>query len=94
MVSTISKVNKNTAEQMVPVIQKTPGVIGGDACIRNTRISVWLLVQLRDELGMSDADIKNYFDPPLSDADLSAAWSYFKNNKREIDEAILRNEAE
>ncbi len=25
-------------------IQKTPGVCGGDACIRETRIPVWVLV--------------------------------------------------
>lgn len=29
------------------VIQKTPGVSGGHACIPNTRISVWTLVSLR-----------------------------------------------
>ena len=33
-------------------IQKTPDVIGGDACIRNTRIAVWMLVDARN-LGMS-----------------------------------------
>ena len=27
------------------VIRKTPGVIGGDACIGNRRIAVWMLVQ-------------------------------------------------
>ncbi len=27
-----------------PIIQKTPNVCGGDACIRNTRIRVWLIV--------------------------------------------------
>ena len=28
-------------------ITKTAGVCGGDACIENTRIPVWLLVSLR-----------------------------------------------
>ncbi len=36
-----------------PLIQKTPGVCGGDACIRNTRIMVWLLVSLKRQ-GASD----------------------------------------
>lgn len=35
-------------------IEKTPGVMGGDACIRQTRIPVWLLVSLRQQ-GASDA---------------------------------------
>jgi hypothetical protein len=29
-------------------VQKTPGVCGGRACIRNTRITVWGLVNFRD----------------------------------------------
>ena len=37
-------------------IQKTPGVCGGDACIRQTRISVWVLVNAR-RLGISEADL-------------------------------------
>ncbi len=28
-------------------ITKTPGVIGGDACIAKTRLPVWLFVSLR-----------------------------------------------
>ena len=74
------------------LICKTPGVIGGDACIRKTRIAVWMLVELRDRLGMSNDKIKSYFDPPLTDADLSAAWEYYEHNAQEIDEAIRRNE--
>ncbi|MCU0542788.1 MAG: DUF433 domain-containing protein [Oscillatoriaceae cyanobacterium Prado104] len=34
-------------------IQKTPGVMGGEACIRQTRIPVWLLVSYRRQ-GASD----------------------------------------
>jgi uncharacterized protein (DUF433 family) len=37
-------------------IEKTPGVMGGDACIRQTRIPVWLLVSLRQQ-GATDAFI-------------------------------------
>ncbi len=37
-------------------IQKTPDVMGGEACIRRTRISVWMLVQAR-KLGISDEQL-------------------------------------
>jgi uncharacterized protein (DUF433 family) len=35
-------------------ITKTPGVMGGDACVANTRLSVWLFVSLRHQ-GATDA---------------------------------------
>ena len=37
-------------------IQNTPGVCGGDACIRQTRIPVWVLVNARG-LGISEAEL-------------------------------------
>ena len=37
-------------------VQKTLGVLGGDPCIRNTRIAVSGLVEWR-KLGMSDGEI-------------------------------------
>jgi len=39
-------------------IRKTPGVIGGDACIGKTRIAVWMLVNAR-KLGMTDKEIRS-----------------------------------
>ena len=71
-------------------IQQTPEVIGGDACIRNTRIAVWMLVEARN-LGMSDEKIRNRYDPPLSKADLDAAWSYFEQHRDEIEQALKEN---
>src|SRR6266487_3872323 len=53
-------------------IQKTPGVCGGDACIRNTRITVWGLVERRN-LGASDAEMLDSI-PGLTREDLEAAW--------------------
>ena len=38
---------KQAAVRPTPGIEKTPGVCGGDPCIRQTRIPVWLLEQLR-----------------------------------------------
>ena len=37
-------------------VQKTPGVCGGRACIRNTRITVWGVVNSR-RLGAADEQI-------------------------------------
>jgi uncharacterized protein (DUF433 family) len=71
-------------------IQKTPGVSGGDACIRNTRHNVWGLVEWK-KLGLSDARILEHH-PDLTQADLDAAWAYFEKNRAEIDEAIKLNE--
>jgi uncharacterized protein (DUF433 family) len=72
-------------------IQKTPDVIGGDACIRKTRIAVWMLVESR-KLGMTDEEIRTRYDPPLSQADLDAAWEYYLQNREEIEQAIRENE--
>jgi uncharacterized protein (DUF433 family) len=73
-----------------PGIKKTPGVCGGDACVANTRIPVWVLEQAR-RLGMSDADLLlNY--PSLRAEDLANAWAYVRSHREEIDEAIRLNE--
>ena len=72
-------------------IQKTPGVCGGDACVRNTRIAVWMLVESR-LLGMSDERIRNDFDPPLTQADLDTAWEYYAQHRQEIEQALREND--
>ncbi len=71
------------------LIQKTPGVIGGDACIRRTRIAVWMLVEWR-KLGRTDDQLLEDF-PDLTRADLNAAWDYYATNADEIDSAIRDN---
>jgi uncharacterized protein (DUF433 family) len=71
-------------------ITKTPGVQGGDACIRGHRIPVWVLVGYR-RLGKSDADLLRDY-PSLTPADLEAAWEYAAANPDEIDNAIRENE--
>lgn len=72
-------------------IWKRPDIQGGDACIRNHRIPVWVLVNYR-RLAGGEADILRAY-PSLSPADLEAAWKYYAANKEEIDQAILENEA-
>lgn len=71
-------------------ITKTFGVCGGDACIANTRIPVWSLVNDR-HFGMTDARILEAF-PHLNAADLVNAWAYADANPEEIEQAIREND--
>lgn len=72
-----------------PLIQKTPDVMGGEACIRRTRIAVWGLVEAR-RLGISDEQLLLDF-PTLTQRDLNAAWDYYATHHEEIEEAIRQN---
>jgi len=71
-------------------ISKKPDRCGGDACVRDTRITVWGLVAYR-RLGMSDAEIVPAVQG-LTFVDLEAAWEYAAAHQEEIDEAIRANE--
>ncbi len=64
---------------------------GGDACIRATRIPVWVLVNYR-RLGASDSEILDAY-PSLDFSDLEAAWEYTTVHEGEINQAILENES-
>lgn len=69
-------------------VQKTPGVCGGEACIRNTRHTVSGRVQSQ-RLGLTDARILEHH-PDLTLADLETAWSYSLQNREEIDRGDTR----
>lgn len=71
-------------------VQKTPDVCGGDACIRNTRHTVYGLVEWK-KMGLTDARILEQH-PDLTQADLGAAWAYYQQNPEEIDETIRLDE--
>ena len=73
-------------------VQKTPGVCGGRACIRNTRITVWGLVNAR-HLGAPDEQILENI-VGLTPEDLHTAWDYYREHPAEIDEDIRVNEAD
>lgn len=73
-------------------VQKTPGVCGGRACIRNTRITVWGLVNSR-RLGAADEQILENI-VGLSPEDLQTAWNYYRAHSAEIDDDIRVNEAD
>jgi uncharacterized protein (DUF433 family) len=71
-------------------ITKTPGVCGGNACIRGTRITVWGLAAWR-KLGLPDSAIIQRVEG-LTQHDLDAAWEYAAAHTDEIEEAIRLNE--
>ncbi len=71
-------------------ITKTPGVMGGEACIAGTRIPVWLLVNYRSQ-GASDAEILEAY-PQLNATDLVNVWVYAQAYSDEIQTAIKQQE--
>lgn len=71
-------------------IEKTPGVCGGDARIRSTRIPVWLLVGYRKD-GVTDARLLEMY-PTLNLGELSEAWWYYAEHHEEIEQAIREQE--
>jgi uncharacterized protein (DUF433 family) len=72
-------------------IQKSPGVCGGEACVRNTRHTVAGLVEWKKQ-GLTDARILEHH-PDLTQADLEAAWVYYDAHREEI-EQILKEDAQ
>lgn len=77
---------------MVIAIERTPGVCGGAARVRGTRIAVWTLVRLQ-QLGRSDEQLLSDF-PGLTWDDLTAVRAYYREHPDEIDEAIAAEERE
>ncbi len=73
-------------------IEKTENVMNGAACIRQTRIPVWMLEQARRQ-DVSEVDLlRNY--PQLSAQDLANAWDYVNAHQSEIEQAIIANETD
>ena len=74
---------------MLDPIEKTPGVCGGAACTRGTRITVWGLIELK-QIGYSDEQILDSIQG-LTKEELEAALAYYIQNKDEIEQAIVLN---
>jgi uncharacterized protein (DUF433 family) len=68
-------------------IQKTQGVCGGYARIRNTRIPVWTIISLQHQ-GADDVELLRNF-PSLTHFDLAAIKDYYANHMEEIDLTII-----
>lgn len=82
--------NVDSRDNAITWITKTPGVCGGDACVRNTRISIWLLESYRRQ-GLTSGEILTQY-PGLNETDLSLAWEYAAQHPEEIETALLENE--
>jgi len=73
-------------------IEKTESVMSGAACVRQTRIPIWMLEQARRQ-GASEIDLlRNY--PQLTAQDLANAWDYVNSHRAEIEANITANEAD
>jgi len=77
-------------------IRRSPGVMGGDACIRNTRIPVWAIVFLHLN-GASWDDVLSAY-PALDRDDIQAAIEFARRNPeiiaRELVEQLIDEGAE
>ena len=71
-------------------IYKTPGICGGAARIRDTRIPVWTIVAYQQQ-GAPDSELL-YNYPGLTLQDIQAVANYYELNRDEIDRAIAENE--
>ena len=65
-----------------PGVTCEPGVCGGEACIVQTRIPVWVLERAR-QLGSSEADLLRAY-PTLRAQDIVNAWSYVDMHRDEV----------
>ncbi len=73
-------------------IRKTPGVNGGVACVRDTRIAVWTLIDLLKQ-GRPESELLQDF-PSLLSSDLDAVWDYYRINTAEIERDIAEQNIE
>ncbi|MBD2111492.1 MULTISPECIES: DUF433 domain-containing protein [Cyanophyceae] len=71
-------------------VTKIPEVMGGDACIANTRLPVWLFISLRQQ-GATDAELLESY-PHLTAADLVNVWAYADAHPEEIAIALQEQE--
>ncbi|WP_083234176.1 DUF433 domain-containing protein [Candidatus Marithrix sp. Canyon 246] len=81
-----TEISPPKASKTETFIQHTPDVCGGNACIRDTRIPVWMLVSLHSQGATDQELLKDY--PSLTLMDLKAAWDYYQDHKNEINQAI------
>ena len=74
------------------MIEKTPGVAGGCACFRDTRIAVWTVISLKNH-GANEAELSLDF-PGLTRFDFLAAQAYYQAHRDEIDGIIAEHDRE
>ena len=75
-----------------PYVAKKKGVCGGRSIVRGTRIPVWSLIQWYRQ-GMTVEDVMREF-PQLKPAQVHDAFSYYYDNRKEIEKDMTENEME
>jgi len=75
-----------------PYVTSKKGVCGGRSIVRGTRIPVWSLIQWYKQ-GMSIEDVMREF-PQLRPAQVHDAFSYYYDNRKEIEKDVNENEME
>jgi len=73
-------------------IRHTPGVCGGRACIRDTRITVWTIIEAK-RTGATDLMLLQDF-PVLTAEDLTNAQRYYLGHTAEIEQDLLEQKME
>ena len=74
-----------------PLIVRTSGVSGGDACFGGFRIPVWLVVEAW-HMGWTDEEVLAAH-PVLRPEHLAAAREYYREHQQEIDRLIAEQAA-
>lgn len=74
-------------------IIKIPGVCGGDACVRGTRIPVWIIVKRFREGTAVNRLRTGWCRPPLKTREVEDALRYALDNFAEIEADIAANDA-
>ena len=82
-------VSPSTAPTTATLIQKTPGVCGGSACLGKSRIAVWLVVD--KFLGGATYDDLLAAYPHITRQHLRAALEHFAERPEEIAREIYEN---
>jgi uncharacterized protein (DUF433 family) len=78
---------------MEPVhITKTPGICGGKACIKGSRVRVMDIVVWHELRNYSAEEIVTMF-PGVTLADIYAALTYYFDNRQEIETDFAKDEA-
>jgi uncharacterized protein (DUF433 family) len=75
--------------EVAPGIFSTPGVCGGEACVRGMRLPVWLLAEGRRHGATDDRLLAAH--PGLTREDLKRAWDYAAAHRAEINRLIREN---
>ena len=80
-------------EEHFPRISRTPGVVGGEPCIAETRVSVRCVVLYSRLYWDNPAYIESALPHPTR-ADIDEALAFYAENQAEIDGYIAENDVD